>query len=166
MASPVAIGDAPGVSTGSARWQPRPAPLLRVRTWLARSRLDAEIAQGVRRPGDPALALRESQLIEMRQRRRLAARLEEVVAPPAPRRGASSRAPVDRSAVAIATPLLTDLALLLRSPDAVEATGMALGWRLITDPGSPLYEVEERGASRGERLWRESSEVLDALRPK
>ena len=77
-----------------------------------------------------------------------------------------SGAPVDRWAVAIASPVLSDLIVLLRSPDAVEARGMALAWRMLTDPASSLYEPAEHGSSKGERLWRESSaESSQALRP-
>jgi hypothetical protein len=109
--------------------------------------------------------LREAQLVDARRRTRLAARLEDVVAAPSRSVATSSKAPVDGPAVGVATPVLTDVILLLRSPEDVEARGMVLGWRLLTDPGSPLYEVEERGSSRGERLWRESFGVLEALKP-
>ena len=100
-----------------------------------------------------------------RRRRRLAARLEDVVAAPSRFPATSSKAPVDRPAVGVASPILTDVILLLRSPEDVEARGMVLGWQLFTDPGSPLYELEEHGSSKGERLWRESIAVLEALRP-
>jgi hypothetical protein len=166
MPNPVAIGGrAPSVSTRGCRSHTPSTLLLRLRTWLRRSSLDAAIARGLRRPGDPALALRQAQLVEARRRRRLAARLEDVVAAPSPSPATSSKAPVDGWAVRVASPVLTDVILLLRSPEAVEATGVALAWRLLTDPGSPLYEVEEQGSSKGERLWRESSAVLEALRP-
>lgn len=166
MPNPVAIGGrAPSVSTRTPRAHTPSNLLLRLRTWLRRPSLDAAIARGLRRPGDPALALRQAQLVEARRRRRLAARLEDVVAAPSPSPATSSKAPVDRSAVRVAGPVLTDVILLLRSPEGVEARGVALGWRLLTDPGSPLYEVEEQGSSKGERLWRESSAVLEALRP-
>jgi hypothetical protein len=79
--------------------------------------------------------------------------------------GTSSRAPVDRRAVAIATPVLADLVSLLRSPEAIEARGMAMGWRMLTDPGSSLYEPDERESTGNKRLWRESAAVLQALRP-
>ena len=84
---------------------------------------------------------------------------------PARPRNLSSTAPLDCRAVAIASPVLTDLILLLRSPQAVEARGVALGWRLLTDPGSPLYERDEPGPSVGACLWRESLAVLEALKP-
>jgi hypothetical protein len=165
MGTPVATEAAPSLSGRSVRSRKPSGLLLRVRTWLRRPRLDAAIARGLRRPGDSSLALRESQLIEARQRRRLAIRLEEVVATPTRPPAPSSMAPIDRRAVEIASPVLTDLILLLRSRQAVEARGVALGWRLLTDPGSPLYEPEESGSSGGRRLWQQSLAVLQALRP-
>jgi hypothetical protein len=165
MASPVAIDTAPGVSAGSVRSRTPSGLLLRLRTWFRRPRLDAAIARGQHWPGDPALALREAQLIEARQRRRLATRLEEVVAESARPRVPDSAAPLDRRAVAIASPVLSDLIVLLRSPASVEGRGMALGWRMLTDSGSSLFEPAERGFSGGARLLRESSAVLQALSP-
>jgi hypothetical protein len=153
------------VSTRRVRTHTPSNLLLRLRTWVRRPSLDAAIADGLRRPGDPALALREAQLVEERRRRCLAARLEDVVAAPLRSGGTSSKAPVDRPAVVVASRVLTDVVLLLRSPSDVEARGMALGWRLLTDPRSPLYELEEHGSSGGERLWRESFAVLEAMRP-
>jgi hypothetical protein len=165
VARPVAIGTAPPVSTEGV-WPRTPSSLLlRLRTWLRRPQLDAAIAGGLSGRRDPALALREAQLAGTRERRRLAKRLEEVVEAPAGRRAPGSAAPVDRPAVSAASSVLTDLILSLRSPEAVDARGVALGWRLLTDPGSPLYELEEQGSSRGGRLWRESFAVLEALRP-
>jgi hypothetical protein len=165
MANPVATGTAPGLSGRGLRLGKPSGPLLHLRTRLRRPRLDADILAGRRRPGDSALALREAQLVGPRRRNQLARRLEEVVATPARSRGAGSRAPVDRRAVAAAGPVLTDLILLLRSSQPVEARGMLAGWRLLTDPGSPLYEPEEAGPSGGARLWRESLAVLEELRP-
>ena len=165
MANPVAVGAEPSLSAKDVRPRTRSGALLRLRTWFGRPRLDAAIARGLSRPGDSSFALREAQLVEARQRRRLATRLEEVVAIPERRPAPSSTAPIDRRAVAIAGPVLTDLILLLRSRQTVEARGVALGWRLLTDPESPLYEPEERGSSGGKRLWLQSLAVLQALRP-
>jgi hypothetical protein len=164
MASPVAIDTTRGVSASTVRLRTPSGLLLRLRTWLGRPRLDAAIARGLNGSGDPAIALRTTQLLDARHRRRLADRLEQVVDGPVRAHGSSSAAPVDRPAVEKASPVLTDLILLLRSPDAVDARGVALVWQLLTDPGSPLFELEERGASEGERLWRESLAVLEALR--
>jgi hypothetical protein len=165
MANPVAIGAEHGLSAGDVPPRTRSGALLRLRTWFGRPRLDAAIARGLHQPRDSRLALRESQLVEARQRRRLATRIEEVLATPTLPRAPSSTAPIDRRAVEIASPVLTDLILLLRSRQAVEARGVALGWRLLTDPGSPLYEPEERGSSGGRRLWRQALAVVQALRP-
>jgi len=164
MANPVATGAASSLPRSGARSRDLPGLPLRLHTWLRRRRLDADIRAG-RAPGGPALALRESQLVEERRRRRLATRLEEIVDTPARPGRRGSSVPVDRRAVAIASAVLTDVILLLRSTEPVEARGMALGWRLLTDPGSPLYEAEDAGAAPGARLWRQSLAVLQALRP-
>ncbi len=165
MAAPVAVGAERSLPAGDLPPRSRSVAVLRLRTWFRRPRLDAAIARGLRRPGDRSLALRESQLVELRQRRRLARRLEEAVATSARTPAPSSTAPIDRRAVEIAGPVLTDLIVLLRSGQAVEARGVALGWRLLTDPASPLYEPEERGSSGGRRLKQQSLAVLRALRP-
>ncbi len=165
MANPVATGAAPSLSGGDVRAREPFDLLLRVRTWFRRPRLDAAITRGLHQPDDPGFALREAQLVEARQRRRLARRLEEIVATPRRPSAPSSTAPIDRRAVEIAGPVLTELILLLRSQQAVEARGVALGWRLLTDPESSLFEPEERGSSGGMRLWRQSLAVLHALRP-
>jgi len=165
MASPVATGTAPSLSGTKVRSREPSEHLLRVRTWLRRPRLDAAIARGLGRPGDARLALREAQLVEPRQRGRLARRLEEIVESPTRLAARGSRAPIDRRAVEIARPVIADLVLLLRSRQPVEARGVALAWSLLTDPLSPLYEPDERGSFGGRRLWRQSLEVLQALRP-
>jgi hypothetical protein len=165
MATPVAVGAERGLPAKDFPPRSRSGAVLRLRTWLRRPRLDAAIACGLHRPGDPSLALRESQLVDVRQRMRLARRLEEALATSTRTTAPSSTAPIDRRAVEIARPILTDLILLLRSRQALEARGVALGWRLLTDPASPLYEPEERGSSGGRRLRRQSLAVLRALRP-
>lgn len=165
MATRVATGATPSLSGRSGPSRDSSGVLLQLRTWFQRPRLDADIVDGRRRPGDPRLALREAQLVAPRRRMRLATRIEEAIrASERPRRSGST-APVDLRAVGIARPVLADLILVLRSRQHVEARGMALGWRLLTDPTSPLYEVEESGPSEGARLRRESLAVLEALRP-
>src|SRR6266545_4123390 len=84
-------------------------PFLRVRTRLRRPWLDRRIARGEGRPDDSALALREAQLIGPRQRRRLARRLEGILADRPRPRAPSSAIPIDDTAVSIAKPVLTEI---------------------------------------------------------
>src|SRR5690348_7612850 len=94
-----ATGAAPALSRTKPRRREASSAFLRLRTWFRHSQLDTDIARGRRRPGDPALALRESQLIEPRRRRQLAARLEEVAEATKLSRRSGATAPVDRRAV-------------------------------------------------------------------
>jgi hypothetical protein len=138
--------------------------LLRVRTRLRRPWLDAEIARGVERPGDLGLALRKAQLVGAHERRRLASRFEDVLAPRTRPAGACCVAPFDVEAVEVAEAVLAEIILRLRSSDAVEARGVALGWRLFTDPCSPIYTPPGERSGDLNRLWYESLSVLSALR--
>ena len=71
---------------------------------------------------------------------------------------------IDVRAVAVARPVLTELVLSLRSSEAVAARGVLLGWRLLTDPTSPVYAPPGEFANP-DRLRHESFAVLLALRP-
>jgi hypothetical protein len=146
----------------------RPHPLRRLLlcacTRLRRPWLDGTIARGVERPGDRALALREAQLVRPRERRRLALRFERILAQRARPVGPSSAVPVDHRAVEIAKPVLIELILALRSSGRVEARGVALGWRLLTDPCSPIYRQQGRSFDL-DHLCHESLSVLFALQP-
>jgi len=53
--------------------------LLRLRTRLSRARLEGGIFRGVERPDDPALALREAQLVVPGERTRLALQRERIL---------------------------------------------------------------------------------------
>jgi len=139
--------------------------LLGVRTLLRRPFLDGEIACGIERPGDRAFARRKAQLVGARERKRLASRFEEILAAGPARPALSSAVAVDHEAVAVARPVLTELILSLRSSEAVEARGVVLAWRLLTDAASPVYgPLGGRPADR-DRLWDESLSLLVALRP-
>ena len=111
------------------------------------------------------MALREAQLVSSRERTRLALRLEEVLVDASPLGklgGGVIR--VDADAVEVARPVLNELILSLRSSQAVEARGVVLAWRLLTDPTSPVYVPPEKFANP-DRLRCESLAVLLALRP-
>jgi len=73
--------------------------------------------------------------------------------------------PVDLEAVEVARPMLTELVLSLRSSEAVDARGVVLGRRLLTDPVSPVYATPDGGSAGGERLWYAALSVLLALGP-
>lgn len=150
---------------GEARGRALRELLLRARTRTQRRRLDARIARGAERNCDRALALRESQLVGPRERRRLATRLEEVLTERVRQTVWSSAVPIDYKAVEVARPVLTEIVLSLRSVDIVEPRGVVLGWRLLTDAASPLFAPPGGVSGDPDRLWHESLALLFALRP-
>lgn len=137
---------------------------MRSRTRLRRPWLDREIARGSEWPANPSLALRHAQLVSSRERTRLARRLERVLVDASPLGTLGAVVRIDVGAVEVARPVLTELVLCLRSSEEVAARGVVLGWRLLTDPSSPLY-ASAREFADPDRLWRESLAVLFALRP-
>jgi hypothetical protein len=140
---------------------PASGPLLRLRVRLARAGLDARLASGEAASGDSALALRSAQLGSRRERRKLADSLERGLRAKPQRRAAFSAAiPTDARAVALARPALEQLAAALRSRDTVQARGVALGRRLLTEPASPLFNPTHRDA-----LYEAAREALLALGP-
>lgn len=141
------------------------ALLVRTGTRLRRSWLDREIARGTERPANPALALREAQLVSSRERTRLARRLEQVLVDASPLGTLGGVVRVDVGAVEVARPVLTELTLSLRSSEAVAARGVVLAWRLLTDATSPVYVPPPGQFADPDRLWHESLAILFALRP-
>jgi hypothetical protein len=140
--------------------------LVRARTRLLRSRLDSLIARAVERPGDRALVRREAQLADKRVRRRLADRVGEVLELAArPRPARSAAVPIDREAVDIARPALTELALALRSDEVVEPRGVAMTLCLLTDACSPVYLPPSGRSADPEALSWAARRALEALRP-
>jgi hypothetical protein len=109
--------------------------------------------------------LRRAQLAGPDARTRLSRRLEDVLAAPPDRRAAGSALLVDRGSVEIAKPVMRELILRLRSQDPVDARGVALGWRLLTDPLSPIYLQDGGRSDNAERLRYESLATLRALQP-
>ena len=71
--------------------------------------------------------------------------------------------PLDYGAVGAAKPVLTEIVLSLLSSDAVAARGVALGWRLLTHPCSPLYAPNRRPTGRVDDLTHDATLVLLAL---
>lgn len=96
---------------------------------------------------------------------RLALSLERVLRAPSRPVALSSAAPLDGEAVELARPVLTELVLSLRSSENVDARGVALGWRLLTDPASPVYAQPRTQPAAGDRLWYAAASVLFALQP-
>ena len=72
---------------------------------------------------------------------------------------------IDVGAIEVARPLLTELVLSLRSSEGVAPRGVVLGWRLLTDPTSPVYAPPLGKFADPDRLWHQSLAVLFALRP-
>ena len=141
-------------------------PLVRARARLFRFRLDNLIARAVERPGDRALARREAELAGERVRRRLADRIAEVVELAArPRPARSAAVPIDREAVDIARPALTELMLALRSDEVVEPRGVAMTLLLLTDACSPVYLPPSGQSADPEALSWAVRRALEALRP-
>ena len=166
MTNSAALAAAAHLRTSAALGPLTPrALLLRLRTRLRRPWLDAEIARGAKLPGDRAFALRKSQLAAPRERRRLAMRLESILGARTSLRWPGSAVPIDQAAVEVARPLLTELIIGLRSSEPIEARGVVLGWRLFTDPCSPIYAAPDGGSGELDRLWYESLSLLFALRP-
>jgi hypothetical protein len=135
-----------------------------MRARLLRSSLDRDIARGAEHSADPAVALREAQLVSSRERTRLARRLEQVLMDASSLGTLGGVIRVDVSAVEVARPVLTELILSLRSSEAIAARGVVLAWRLLTDPTSPVY-LPPGHLNDSYRLWNESLAVLLALRP-
>ena len=150
-------GSAPAPSAGLIPGRGRPARLPRLRTVLLRGRLDAALAAGVDPDSDAALALRARQLTRPRHRRKLASSVERLVAEvdAAPAAHLSSAVPVRRDLVLEARETLLALAGALRDVEPIDATGVALTLRLITDPASPLYA--------GGALKRQAQSALEHL---
>jgi hypothetical protein len=104
--------------------------------------------------------------VRPRERERLALCLARVRAARRRFGGAmSSAVPLDLRAVAIAKPVLAELIRSLNSSEAVKPQGMVLGWRLLTEPGSPLYASPGGRPQDPDRLWYAVLSLLFTLRP-
>jgi hypothetical protein len=112
---------------------------LKLRIFVTRSHLDAELAAGVDPDSTALLELRAAQLLRPRYRRQLAAALDErlMAALRGPRW--SSAVPVVRDQVSEASGTLLSLAQVLRASESVHPRGVAMVLRLLGDGDSPLY---------------------------
>jgi len=109
--------------------------------------LDELLADGIDPASDPALAVRATQLLSLRHRRRLATSIERVV-----READASLQPRVSLAVRTAREQVTEartsllfLAHLLREAEPIAPRGVAIVERLLTDGGSALYVGGVRG---------------------
>lgn len=135
-------------------------PSLHLRVLLSHLRLDAALASGVDPDSDPALALRATQLLGGRYRRRLAASIEHLVEELEADRAyrLSAAVPVVRDQAAEARGTLLSLAEVLRAVKTVQPRGVAMADALMRDPASPLYLRTARGA-----LQLRAGSALDCL---
>ncbi len=121
---------------------------LRLRARLHRANLTRALAEGADPAASDELALRGRQLTSKRNRRMLARSLRRSIADahrPATTHGAVPI--IDRRGVLDAEPAIAELVERLLAPRPVQAAGMAMVERILTnaDP-SPLYSPSEPGA--------------------
>jgi hypothetical protein len=119
---------------------------LTLQVTLSRHQLDMALANGADPGGRPELALRASQLVKPKQRLRLAASIDRLLKEADQGRPALSAAvPIQRDQVKSARAALVSFAQALRAPEEVKPRGIAMLWKLITDPLSPVYMQTARG---------------------
>lgn len=132
----------------------------RIRLLLLGPQLDARIAAGEDPARDALLAHRARRLVSRRSRRRLVQGLERTLAPPPDRPSFSSAVACNRQAVEVARQALEELAAALRARNRVQARGVVLVNRLLTDPCSALYHPAE-----ADELYEAARQALLALAP-
>jgi hypothetical protein len=132
---------------------------LRIRVLCRRRRLDTMLAEGADPAASPELALRSRRLTSEPYRRVLADSLDEVLCV-AEGRGprVSASPPLAHREVRAARAALLDLSRALRQHTVVNASGVVLAQRLLTDGAGPLY-IE----SRNDELWRAARGASAAL---
>jgi hypothetical protein len=104
--------------------------------------LDRELAAGIDPNSSPELRLRAAQLARARNRRRLAAGVERLLAD-SRRSGSLSSAIRPRVNVMRFEAVLEALQRRLRSNERLSPQGLAMLRRLLTDMGSPLYAATD-----------------------
>jgi hypothetical protein len=138
---------------------------LRVRTARHGSAITRALAQGADPTGSDELALRARQLTTPRRRGALARNLRRTIAEAHdPRTVLTSAAIVDRRGVRDAEDAITALLTRLGSPRPVQAQGMAMIERLLTnaDDESPLYSRGVPGTLQ--RMIHAATAALDPAR--
>jgi hypothetical protein len=112
-----------------------------------RQHLDMLLAEGISPSTSAALERRAAKLVTPRWRCGLAVGLDRVVeAAEEPVRGLSAAAPLRRREILHSRSLMEELATELREGERVNARGVAMVERLLTDGTSPLYAPGPEGA--------------------
>jgi hypothetical protein len=123
---------------------------LRLRTSVHRAKLTRALAEGADPGASDELALRARQLTSERNRRTLARSLRRSIADahrPTRTRGAVPI--IDRRGVLDAEPAIAEMVERLLGPRPVQAAGMAMIERILTNADrSPLYNPSRPGALR------------------
>ena len=132
------------------------------RAAVRRATLTRALAEGADPTGNEELALRARQLTSERTRRMLARTLRRTIADARrPARTRSAAAIIDRGAVLDAEDAIAEMIARLLALRPVQAQGMALLERIITNPDqSPLYNSGARGTLR--RVISSATAALDA----
>jgi hypothetical protein len=146
---------------GGGESTPESASLaLRLKVFVARGRLDGQIAAGRRGESSPALALRARQLTDPRTRRRIARDLRGIVDYVHRYRSRTviSAVVIEPAAVRSGRGAILELARRLEGPAPVSPGGVVRARTLLTDGCSPLFNPHcERTVAQA------VSEVHDAL---
>jgi hypothetical protein len=133
---------------------------LRLKVFVARGRLDRQIAAGHHGESSPALALRARQLTDPRTRRRIARDLRGIVDYVHRHRSRTviSAVVIEPAAVRSGRSAILELARRLEGPAPVSPSGVVRAGALLTDGSSPLFNPHcERTVAQA------VSEVHDAL---
>jgi len=120
--------------------------LTRLIAGLCPARLDRRLADGVVPEPAGVLAVHVERLTSVRERRRVAATLNDVLGDARLGRPASSaRLPLAQPAVTAAAGDIDHIAARLRGPRPVRAGGVARVRLLLADGAGPLYRMGRRG---------------------
>ena len=140
--------DAPSATFRDGGAAPRSPLSLRIRTALRRTELTRALADGAGPDTRPELALRAAQLTSDGSRRVLARTLRRTIAETHKPAMTRSRAVIiRRDAVLDAEDVINTMIERLGSSKPVQAQGMALAERIVTNADhSPLYNPSEPGS--------------------
>jgi hypothetical protein len=111
----------------------------RILSAMAATKLDRELANGVRQDASPALARRARKLVEPTARDRLGRQLRRIVRDAHERTAPGPRVPLNRRRVLEVEDDLRLLASRLQSPSRVSVRGVAKVRLLLTDGSGPLF---------------------------